>query len=136
MQAGDRPQADGLDCQSLEPVARACISDKQDDNMQIEGVPISIETVLHVVEIVALVGGGFSVAYRLGKTHSAITAAIEKQDAAAERQAVEIADLKTEIKKLGDVLTALAVQENRLDMHEKWIDELRRGLGWRIARRE
>jgi hypothetical protein len=46
---------------------------------------------------------------------------------------VEIADLKTEIKKLGDVLTALAVQENRLDMHEKWIDELRRGVGWRIA---
>ena len=63
-------------------------------------------------------------------------AAIEKQDAAAERQAVEIAELKTEIKKLGDVLTALAVQENRLDMHEKWIDELRRGLGWRIARSE
>ena len=94
--------------------------------MIIDGVPISIETILHVVEIVALVGGGFSVAYRLGKTHSAITAAIEKQDAAAARQAAELSELKTEIKKLGDVLTALAVQENRLDMHEKWIDELRR----------
>jgi hypothetical protein len=104
--------------------------------MQIEGVPVSVETMLHVVEIVALVGGGLSVAYRLGKTHTAIIAAIEKHDAAAERQAVEIADLKTEIKKLGDVLTALAVQENRLDMHEKWIDELRRGLGWHIARGE
>lgn len=92
--------------------------------MQVDGMPISIETILHL-EIVALVGGGFSVAYRLGKTHSAITAAIEKQDAAAARQAAEISELKTEIKKLGDVLTALAVQENRLDMHEKWIDELR-----------
>jgi len=86
--------------------------------------------------IVALVGGGFSVAYRLGKTHSAITAAIEKQDAAAQRQALEIAELKSEVKKLGDVLTALAVEENRLDMHEKWIDELRQGVGWRIARSE
>jgi hypothetical protein len=104
--------------------------------MQVDGVPISIETVLHMVEIVALVGGGFSVAYRLGKTHSAITAAIEKQDAAALRHTGEIAELKTEIKKLNDVLTALAVQENRLDMHEKWIDELRRGVGWRIARSE
>jgi hypothetical protein len=104
--------------------------------MQVDGVPISIETILHVVEIVALVGGGFSVAYRLGKTHSAITAAIEKQDAAAARQAAEISELKTEIKKLGDVLTALAVQENRLDMHEKWIDELRRGGGRRTARGE
>ena len=104
--------------------------------MHIDGVPISIETVLHVVEIVALVGGGFSVAYRLGKTHTAITAAIERQDVAAQRHTSEIAELKTEIKKLNDVLTALAVQENRLDMHEKWIDELRRGLGWRIARSE
>jgi hypothetical protein len=97
-----------------------------EDAMQIDGIPLSIADVLHIVEIVALVGGGFGLAYRLGKTHSAITAAIEKQNAAAERQALEIADLKIEIKKLGDVLTALAVQENRLDMHEKWIDELRR----------
>lgn len=104
--------------------------------MQIEGVPISIADILHAAELVALVAGGFVLAYRIGKTHSAITAAIERQDAAAERQALEIADLKTEVKKLGDVLTALAVQENRLDMHEKWIDELRRGLGWRIARSE
>lgn len=101
--------------------------------MVVDGVPISIETILHVVEIIALCGGGLTVAYRLGKTHTAITAAIDKQDAAAARQASEIGELKNEIKKLGDVLTALAVQENRLDMHEKWIDELRRGVGWRIA---
>jgi hypothetical protein len=104
--------------------------------MQIEGVPISIADILHLAELVALVGGGFTLAYKLGKTHTAITAAIEKQDSAAQRHTNEIADLKTEIKKLGDVLTALAVQENRLDMHEKWIDELRRGIGWRPARRE
>lgn len=101
--------------------------------MQIEGVHLTLGDVLHIAEILAIVCGGFGVAFRLGKTHSAITAAIEKQNAAAERQALEIADLKIEIKKLGDVLTALAVQENRLDMHEKWIDELRRGVGWRIA---
>jgi hypothetical protein len=101
--------------------------------VQIEGMHLALGDVLHIAEILAIVCGGLTVAFKLGRTHQAITAAIEKQDAAAERQAVEIADLKTEIKKLGDVLTALAVQENRLDMHEKWIDELRRGLGWRIA---
>jgi hypothetical protein len=93
--------------------------------MQIEGVAVSLEAALHALEIVAIVGGGLGVAYRLGKTHSAISAAIENQNKAAERQASEISELKVEIKKLGDVLTALAVQENRLDMHEKWIDELR-----------
>jgi len=101
--------------------------------MIVEGVSISLADILHIVEIVALVGGGFALAYRIGKTHSAITAAIERQDAAAARQEREISELKTEIKKLGDVLNALAVQENRLDMHEKWIDELRRGVGWRTA---
>jgi prefoldin subunit 5 len=104
--------------------------------MQIDGIPVTIGDILHLAELVALVGGGFALAYRLGKTHTAITAAIEKQDIAAQRHTSEIAELKTEIKKLNDVLTALAVQENRLDMHEKWIDELRRGLGWRIARSE
>jgi hypothetical protein len=93
--------------------------------MQVEGIAITISDILHVVEIFAIVGGGFGVAYRLGKTHSAISASIENQNKAAERQASEISELKVEIKKLGDVLTALAVQENRLDMHEKWIDELR-----------
>ncbi len=95
--------------------------------MHIEGVAVSLEAALHALEIVAIVSGGLGVAYRLGKTHSAISAAIENQNRAAERQAAEISELKSEIKKLGDVLTALAVQENRLDMHEKWIDELRRG---------
>jgi hypothetical protein len=100
--------------------------------MQVEGLTISLSDVLHIVEIVAILGGGLGVAYRLGKTHSAISAAIENQNKAAERQAAEISELKVEIKKLGDVLTALAVQENRLDMHEKWIDELRQA---RHARR-
>jgi K+/H+ antiporter YhaU regulatory subunit KhtT len=104
--------------------------------VQIEGVTVTLGDVLHIVEIVAIVGGGMGVAFRLGRTHQAIQSAITKQEEAAARSAAEISDLKAEIKKLGDVLTALAVQENRLDMHEKWIDELRRSLGWRIARSE
>jgi hypothetical protein len=102
--------------------------------MQIEGFVLTLPDVLHIIEIFAILGGGLGVAYRLGKTHTVITLSIENQNKAAERQAIEIAELKTEIKKLGDVLTALAVQESRLDMHEKWIDELRRGIGLVVAK--
>jgi hypothetical protein len=30
---------------------------------------------------------------------------------------------------MNDVRTTMAVQETRMDMHDKWIDELRRGVG-------
>ena len=103
--------------------------------MQLGDISVSVETFLHTTEIVSIVVGGLSVAYRIGKTHSTIAAAIKNQNQASERQANEISDLKTEIKKLNDVLTALAVQESRLDMHEKWIDELRHGIGLVIPKR-
>jgi len=103
--------------------------------MQIAALTVSVETFLHAMEIVSIVVGGLSVAYRIGKTHSAIAAAIKNQNQASERQANEISDLKIEIKKLNDVLTALAVQESRLDMHEKWIDELRHGIGLVVTKR-
>lgn len=43
---------------------------------------------------------------------------------------LDIVDLKVEIKKLGDVLTKLAVQESRLDRIEEAIKELRHGEGF------
>jgi hypothetical protein len=98
--------------------------------MQIDGAAISISDILHGLEIISIVGGGMIVAFRLGRTHAAIEAAITNQNIVAKLQSDEIAELKAEVKKLGDVLTALAVQENRLDMHEKWIDELRHGRGF------
>jgi hypothetical protein len=41
----------------------------------------------------------------------------------------EVVDLKLEIKKLGDILTTLAVQETRLDYMDRQIDDLRHGRG-------
>lgn len=42
----------------------------------------------------------------------------------------EVIELKHEIKKLGDILTALAVQETRLDNIDRQIDDLRHGRGF------
>jgi hypothetical protein len=89
----------------------------------------SPQNILHILEICAILGGGVGVAFRLGKTTERIETAIIAQAKNAERQGVEMVELRTEIKKLNDVLTTLAVQETRLDMHDKWIDELRRGVG-------
>jgi hypothetical protein len=58
--------------------------------VQIEGVNVTLGDALHIAEIVAIVCGGFTVAFKLGRTHQAITAAIEKQDAAAERLLVHV----------------------------------------------
>lgn len=92
-----------------------------------------IDTYLHILEILSILVGGLTVAYRIGRTHTAIEASIGRQVETARLHANEIADLKLEIRKLGDVLTALAVQETRLDMHDKWIDELRHGVGLVVA---
>jgi hypothetical protein len=89
----------------------------------------SPQNILHILEIVAIVFGGFGVAFQLGKTTERIETAIVAQVKNAERQGTEMTELRSEIKKLNDVLTTLAVQETRLDMHDKWIDELRRGVG-------
>jgi hypothetical protein len=43
--------------------------------------------------------------------------------------------LSAAMKSLGDVLSKIAVQENRLDQHEKLIDELRHGEGLVTDRR-
>jgi len=51
-----------------------------------------------------------------------------KHDFASMKTSVEL--LSAAMKAFGDVLTKLAVQENRLDQHEKTIDEMRHGVGF------
>lgn len=89
----------------------------------------SPQNILHILEICVILVGGVGVAFRLGKTIERIETGIVAQGKNAERQGIEMTELRSEIKKLNDVLTTLAVQETRLDMHDKWIDELRRGVG-------
>jgi hypothetical protein len=59
-----------------------------------------------------------------------VEAAITAQSVLTERQSQEISELKTEVKKVGDVITAMAVHNERLNMLQKDIDELRHGRGF------
>ena len=82
-----------------------------------------LDTILKLVEIASIIGGGGLVAYRLGRTASRVEAAMTLQ-------ATEISTLKEEIKTLGGLVTQVAVQTTRLDMVEKHLDELRHGEGF------
>lgn len=47
-----------------------------------------------------------------------------------DQQGTEISDLKSEVSKLADVLTKLALQDQRITNQDKIIDELRHGIGF------
>jgi len=74
---------------------------------------ISIGT---IIEVVTIIGGGstflWSMKYRI------------------DQMTTDIHDLKTEIGKLSEVLTKLAVQDQRILSIEKNLDELRHGIGF------
>jgi hypothetical protein len=91
---------------------------------------MSLDTVLRVIEIISIIGGGGLVAFKLGRSTEKMQASIEVQTISAKRQSDDIADLKHEIKQLGAILTKLALQEQRLDMLDKRYEELRHGDGW------
>lgn len=68
--------------------------------------------------------------YRRGSGESKVEIAVTQAIA-------EIAELKQDVKRMGDVLVQLAVQKTELNamkeqivMMTKWYDELRRGTGW------
>lgn len=91
---------------------------------------MSLDTALKFVEIISILGGGGAVAFRLGRATKSMDAAVERQTLILEGHRDDILELKTEIKKLNDVLTALAVQSGRLDRAEESIREMRHGQGF------
>jgi hypothetical protein len=89
----------------------------------------SLDTVLRVLEILSIIGGGSAVAFGIFRFIFKMEAAIQALNAISQRQSNDIGDLKLEIKKLNDVLTSLAVQAERLNLLQHQIDELRHGRG-------
>jgi len=73
-------------------------------------------TVGNIIEITAIIGGGFSVLVTMRSTVTNIK--------------TEVAAMQQEIKKLADVITRMAVTDLRLTNVEQDIRELRRGRGW------
>ncbi len=84
-----------------------------------------LQAVLRSLEIFGLIFGAFLFAIRLGRYTQKFEDAIKAQAAANKNHDEEMKELHIELKKLNDVLSTLAVQNIRLDMHDKWIDELR-----------
>jgi hypothetical protein len=62
------------------------------------------------------------VAYRIGRN-------TEKVDAALAAQGKQITAVTEEVKKLGEVITRQAVQDERLDRLRRDVEEIRRGRG-------
>lgn len=93
---------------------------------------LTFDQLLKIGEIVSILGGGAVVAFKLGRTSSRFESALASQSDILEKQAIEISELKLETKKLGDVLTSIAVQGTRLDRVEGDIRELRHGRGYVI----
>jgi hypothetical protein len=89
----------------------------------------NLDTVLRVFEILSILCGGGGVAFGIFRFILKMEAAIQALNAISQRQSTDIGDLKTEIKKLNDVLTSLAVQAERLNGMQHQIDEIRHGRG-------
>lgn len=91
--------------------------------------PTSIDTILKVVEIVSILGGGGIVFFKMGRVTSRVETLLAQS-------AIEITALKLSVQSMGEVITKVAVQSERLDNQakrientERHIDELRRGEG-------
>jgi hypothetical protein len=93
-------------------------------------MPFDLSVLLQVGQIIAILAGGGLVAFRLGRTTARVEATLSLQNRILETQSAEISELKNETKKLGDVLTAIAVQGTRLDRLETDLQDLRHGRGF------
>jgi len=76
-----------------------------------------IKTIAAIAQAVAIIFGGALFLLRLAKSVGSLEALLTAQSA-------EIKDLKNETKKLGDILTKIAVQDERINFAMKRIDEL------------
>jgi hypothetical protein len=94
------------------------------------GGHITLESLLRLFELIAIVGGGGILLFKLGR-------AVSRFEIVGEAQAREITQLKDTVKSVADLITKYALQTQRLDNcmdrleHcERLIDDLRRGEGF------
>lgn len=105
---------------------------------------VSLDTLLRLLEIVSLVGGGIFIAFKFGRATARIELSIvtQKELSDAQNKAIEKwqGEMKEEIKKIGDILGELAVQaermrgqDERLNMLRRDMEDLRRGHGFIVS---
>lgn len=89
----------------------------------------AFDNVLRIGEIVSFIGGGLLASFKVGKYIEKVEQAVAHQTDTNKAVAKKFDELHAETKKIAEVLGVLSLQTLRLDMHDKWIDELRRGIG-------
>ena len=91
---------------------------------------LSLDSFLKIGEITAIVGSAAAALIAVGRSTSRVELRIT-------RQSDDITDLKNDVKELNKLMTAVALQSQRMDMLNERInmmdrryDELRHGQGW------
>ena len=89
-----------------------------------------IDPLLKVLEILAIIGGVVAAVTRMAQTSTKVEATLNRQNEILETQSTQIDELKNETKKVGEVLTVLAVQKNQIDRLEEDVRDLKHGRGY------
>jgi len=93
-------------------------------------------------QYITLIGMGVQTALYLLGGYGLVIRAGTTQKVGSDHLAKEVKDLKDDMKQLAEVVTKIAVTNERLDnistritMQDKRIEELSRGVGWKIQER-
>lgn len=91
---------------------------------------VLIDIVVKILQLAVIIGGGGMLLYKGGRF-------VQRLDQTMTAQAADIKELKDETKKVTEVVTKIAVQDERLTSHDRRIqlmedrwEELRRGEGF------
>lgn len=79
---------------------------------------VSVDTTLKIAEVLSILAGGGMVAYRLGRT-------TQRLEASMELQRNQISELQGEVKGLRALMTQVALQDQRLNILDRRIEEVR-----------
>lgn len=89
-----------------------------------------LDLAFKVLQIIALLGGGALLLFKLGRTTERVEQTLERQNVILQQNADEIVALKEETKKVNLVLTEIALQKQQLEMLDRRYEELRHGEGF------
>lgn len=89
-----------------------------------------IELIFRSIEVLAVISGGAAILVKMGRMMGSF-------EMIGKQQALEIGNLKDEVKELTVLVTAVAVQKvelaslrEEISLLRKWYDELRHGQGY------
>lgn len=84
---------------------------------------VIVSIVVACVQVLAFVGGGLAVSYRIGQSMSRL-------DQYSEIHTRAIASLNDEMKVMRGLMTEVALQKRDIEQLRSWYDELRHGEGY------